>query len=164
MAMGVDAPEDSKRKFCLQVNFLCAILTPVQPATNDSLGRVLSSRPMASARLGENSGDLIRRLRVKRGLTQRDLASQLGITVRALRHLETGQTRRLRGKTADLLLVALDATPEDLGIGASSKSDRKNLTAAQQAIVDDILSLPSEDVEVIREAMRLLAAKRRGRK
>lgn len=133
-------------------------------ATDDAPGRVLSSRPMASARLGENSGDLIRRLRVKRGLTQRDLAEQLDITVRALRDLETGRTRRMRGKTADLLIAALETTAERLDIGVTVKPDQRKLTAKQQAIVNDILSLPSEDVDVLREAMRLLAEKRRGKK
>lgn len=124
---------------------------------------VLSSEPMPSARVGDDSGELIRKLRVKRGLTQETLASKIGISVTSLHKLETGQTRRLRSKTAAGLLAALDATADDLHIETSAPAKRQRLTAEQQRVVDDILSLRSDELETVRQAIQLVAKKRRAK-
>ena len=69
---------------------------------------VASTRTKDAQRCGP-----IRRLREARGLTQRDLASRAGITVRALYDLEQQRSRPSVG-TALFLALALGCEPADL--------------------------------------------------
>jgi transcriptional regulator with XRE-family HTH domain len=67
-----------------------------------------SAQPAAArAHLGE----LLRRLRAERGLTQEELAEKSGMSVRALSNLECG-TSAPRIKTTRLLASALDVNEE----------------------------------------------------
>lgn len=62
-----------------------------------------------------STGTLLRQYRLHAGLTQDELSVQAGLSVRAIRDLESGKVRRPRGSSLRLLAKALDVRPEDLG-------------------------------------------------
>lgn len=59
-------------------------------------------------------GELMRRHRFRAGLTQRELADQAGVSVRAVRYLEQGQVTRPQAASVRRLAGALGLTPADL--------------------------------------------------
>ena len=80
------------------------------------LTRVLSARAPARAGApapGEPIGLRVRRLRVGRSLTQRQLADQAGISVEAIHTIERGR-KYPRRSTVTLLAVALGVAVDEL--------------------------------------------------
>ncbi|MFC7909007.1 helix-turn-helix transcriptional regulator [Streptomyces nigra] len=62
----------------------------------------------------EVDGDAIREERMRRGLTRAELAEQVGVTDRHIRHLENGTRQRMRRPSYVALRTALQATDERL--------------------------------------------------
>jgi len=60
-----------------------------------------------------SAGELLRSYRARSGLTQHDLATQTGVSVRALRDLERDRTRRPRARAVHVLAEALALTPAE---------------------------------------------------
>ena len=58
-------------------------------------------------------GDLLRRYRVAAGLTQEELAERAGVSTRGISDLERGARGLPRKDTLQLLLQALELSPED---------------------------------------------------
>ncbi|WP_019435809.1 helix-turn-helix domain-containing protein [Streptomyces sp. AA0539] len=95
------------------------------------MGTVTQWRPTTTAPPSEVSaaerihrrffGTLLSELRTTARLTQEDLASRSGLSVRAIRNVETGRTERPRRRTCELLAQAL---------GLSGPDSRRLLAAA----------------------------------
>lgn len=77
-------------------------------------------------------GQRIRQLRKARGLSQEQLAEQIGISVTHMSHIETGSTKLSLPVMADLA-KAIDASTDELLFGFSEQP--KNMA------INDILSL-----------------------
>src|SRR5688500_19697694 len=58
-------------------------------------------------------GELLRRYRMEAGLTQEELAERAGVSTRGISDLERGARGLPRKDTLQLLLQALDLSPED---------------------------------------------------
>lgn len=69
---------------------------------------------MSSASTGTASGDLLRRLRVRSGLSQQELAVRSGISVRTLRSLEKGSVARPHAASIARLARALSVPADDI--------------------------------------------------
>lgn len=67
----------------------------------------------AHGRAYSSFGDLLRQLRLVRGLTQEELAERAGLSVRGISDLERGVKRRPRPDTLALLAQALDLDPTE---------------------------------------------------
>lgn len=65
--------------------------------------------------LPRDFGATLRRLRVRAGLTQQDVAHRAGLSLGAVRDLEQGRTRRPRPDSIAALAAALGAAPDELG-------------------------------------------------
>lgn len=62
-------------------------------------------------------GERIRALRIARGLSQQELADQLGITKGAVMHWETGRTKNIKNETMLALVRILGTDQEFLLFG-----------------------------------------------
>jgi transcriptional regulator with XRE-family HTH domain len=62
-------------------------------------------------------GERIRALRIARGLSQQELADQLGITKGAVMHWETGRTKNIKNETMLALVQILGTDQEFLIFG-----------------------------------------------
>lgn len=107
----------------------------------------------------------LRSLRLKRGMTQSQLATSAGMHRNTIRKLENGTTREVLAENATALATALNASIDDLGIvvrpAGKPRSIRiREMTPEQRAIIDDVLSLPPGDYAVIRSAIEQLRRNR----
>ena len=107
----------------------------------------------------------LRTIRIKKGLTQEELAQRAGMHRNSIRKLENGETREVTSENASALAAALKVPVSDLGLrvrpAAEARSIRiRRLSAEQRQIMDDLLSLPPEDYVVIRGAIERLRQKR----
>lgn len=62
-------------------------------------------------------GERIRALRIAKGLSQQELADQLGITKGAVMHWETGRTKNIKNETMLALVQVLGTDQEFLIFG-----------------------------------------------
>ena len=62
-----------------------------------------------------STGAPLRQYRLCAGFTQNELSRRTGLSVRAIRDLESGRVRQPRGSSLRLLAEALAVRPEDLG-------------------------------------------------
>ena len=107
----------------------------------------------------------LRTVRIKKGLTQAELAERAGMHRNSIRKLENGTTQEVTAENADALAAALKTSIADLGLrvraAAEARSIRiRRLSPEQRRIVDELLSLPPEDYDVIRGAIERLRKKR----
>lgn len=110
----------------------------------------------------------LRTVRIKRGLTQMELARRAGMHRNSIRKLENGTTREVTSESASALAAALRATIGDLGLRVRASTEARSirirrLSPEQRRIVDELLSLPPEDYVFIRGAIERLR-KRRAKK
>ncbi|HYH07967.1 MAG TPA: helix-turn-helix transcriptional regulator [Thermoanaerobaculia bacterium] len=129
---------------------------------------MLSSNPVASRpsrREHPTPGERVRAARTRENLTQQELA------VRAKKHINTianleddsmGPRVTARGwQTVVAVAKALGTTPEELGYRRKHRVRARELTAEQRDVVEDILSLPKDELTAIREILRQFEARRR---
>ena len=107
----------------------------------------------------------LRTVRIKRGLTQIELAEQAGMHRNSILKLENGTTREVTAEHANALAEALKTSVEDLGLrvraAVEARSIRfRRLSPEQRQIVDEVLSLSPEEYTVIRGAIERLRKKR----
>ena len=107
----------------------------------------------------------LRTVRIKKGLTQAELAEGAGMHRNSIRKLENGTTQEVTAENANALAGVLKTSIADLGLrvraAAEARSIRiRRLSAEQRQIVDELLSLPPEDYVFIRGAIERLRNKR----
>jgi transcriptional regulator with XRE-family HTH domain len=107
----------------------------------------------------------LRIIRIKRGLTQMELAQRAGMHRNSIRKLENGTTREVTSENASALAAALKTTVSDLGLRVRAMTEARSirirrLSPEQRQIVDELLSLPPEDYVFIRGAIERLRKKR----
>lgn len=83
----------------------------------------------------EYVGDLIRSSRIRKGMTQRQLADLSTVSARAIRDLESGRTYRPRPHTVALLLSALGLRSTRSGASARSRSDEQPDLAEERGVL-----------------------------
>jgi len=78
-------------------------------------------------------GERIRALRIARGLSQQELADQLGITKGAVMHWETGRTKNIKNETMLALVQILGTDQEFLIFGPDRmpKQDGRKRTRSE---------------------------------
>lgn len=101
----------------------------------------------------------LREWRIRRQLTQAELAAQMGVHRNSIRNIERGVTREISPETAHALATALQTTVEELGVrvknaGPPASVRMRKLTKDQREIVGELLSLAPDQLEFIREAIR----------
>jgi transcriptional regulator with XRE-family HTH domain len=128
---------------------------------------VLSSSPVAHARKPTENPppSRLRTLRIRKGLTQAELADRAGMHRNSIKNIEGGTTREVTAENAGALAKALETTVDELGVrvrsaGPAPSIRMRQLTADQRAVVQEILDLPPEQFEFIRAAMRALRESR----
>lgn len=118
------------------------------------------SRP--SRREHPTPGDRVRAARIRANLTQQDLAARSGKHVNTVANLEDdvlGPRVTARGwETVSAIAEVLGTTPAALGYRRKHRVRARELTAEQRDIIEDILSLPKEDLAAIREILRQFEA------
>jgi len=101
--------------------------------------------------------DGLRRTRIRRGLTQSQLAELVGIHRNSVQNLERGITRKVAPVLAAALAKALDATVEELELrirpAAPASIRMRQLTPEQRTVVEELLALAPEDFEFIRKTI-----------
>jgi transcriptional regulator with XRE-family HTH domain len=108
----------------------------------------------------------LRTVRIKRGLTQQEVADLAGMHRNSVRKLENGTTKEVTAGNAHALAKVLKTTVVHLGLriraSAEARSIRfRRLTAQQLQIVDELLSLPPEDYELVHRAVERMRLKRK---
>jgi len=137
-----------------------SMATPSSPGTDKPRSR----RAKQKAAPVEPQSQL-RTIRIKRGLTQMELAGRAGMHRNSIRKLENGTTREVTARTANALAAALKTSVPDLGLRVRAVTVApsirfRRLTPEQRQILDELLSLPPEDYAVIRDALERLRKKR----
>ena len=101
----------------------------------------------------------LREHRIRRGLTQAALADLAGLHANSVKNLENGITREISPDNAKALAKALELPVEELGLrvrraGPPPSVRMRQLTPEQRAVVEELLALPPEAFEIMREAIR----------
>lgn len=122
------------------------------------------SKPTAASNTPPQSP--LRTVRIKRGLTQQEVADLAGMHRNSIRKLENGTTKEVTAENAHALAKVLKTTVVQLGLriraSAEARSIRfRRLTAEQLHIVDELLSLPPEDYELVHRAVERLRQMRK---
>lgn len=128
---------------------------------------MLSSNAVASRssrRDQPTPGERVRVARIRANLTQQELAARARKHVNTIANLEDdamGPRVTARGwQTVSAVAKVLRTTPEALGYRRKHRVRARELTAEQRDIIEDILSLPKEDLAAIREILRQFEANR----
>jgi transcriptional regulator with XRE-family HTH domain len=103
----------------------------------------------------------LRTVRIKKGLTQVELAQRAGMHRNSIRKLENGATREVTAEHANALSAALKTTIADLGLrvraaGPPRSIQIRRLSPEQRQLIDELLSLAPDDYAVIRGALESL--------
>jgi predicted ATPase len=101
------------------------------------------------------NSELLRHLRIQRGLTQEELSYSSGVSVRTIRNIECGLIERPRRKSVDLLLSVLD--PEHKHLRMATMDEMRLGTGAWRGPRPPHTSLVGREVEV-RELGELVLA------
>ncbi|HYC61033.1 MAG TPA: helix-turn-helix transcriptional regulator [Thermoanaerobaculia bacterium] len=137
-------------------------------AVSSSSSEKAASRRSKPAAATDQSSPL-RTTRIKRGLTQAELARLAGMHRNSISKLENGTTQEVTAENANALATVLKTSISALGfrVRAATKARSirfRRLTAEQRQIVDELLSLPPEDYVLIRGAIERLRQKRTRKK
>lgn len=135
---------------------LTARLLVMPPAVRPS-----DNKPPSSSEKRSLTGNGLREARIRKGLTQIEVAERAGIHRNTIRNLENGNTRQVKREHAAALSRIFGATPVELGLQvrrpAPPLSVRiRQLTPEQRELVNELLSLPPKDFDEIREAVAAL--------
>lgn len=105
-------------------------------------------------------GALLRRMRIASGLSQEALAERARISPQAVGALEVGARRAPHRDTAEQLLIALNATPEErsqlLALAQAARTRKPRAKASDDTVV--IESLPSPPTRLIGRSKEVAAA------
>lgn len=114
--------------------------------------------PPSSPRESPTPGGRARAARIRAGLTQQELADRTGKHVNTIAKLEDdaiGPRVTARGwETVVAVAEVLGTTAEALGYRRKHRVRARELTAEQREVIEEILSLPKEDLARIREMLR----------
>jgi transcriptional regulator with XRE-family HTH domain len=107
----------------------------------------------------------LRAARLKRNLTQQELADLAGMHRNSVAKLENGTTKEVTSENAIALAKVLKASIADLGLRVRAATEARSirirrLTPEQRQLIDELLTLPPEDFGIIRGAIRRLRVKR----
>lgn len=108
----------------------------------------------------------VRTVRIKRNLTQQEVADLAGMHRNSIVKLENGRTKEVTSENAIALAKVLKTSISDLGLRVRAATEARSirirrLTPEQRQIIDELLSLPPEDFGVIRRAVKRLRVKRK---
>jgi transcriptional regulator with XRE-family HTH domain len=107
-------------------------------------------------------GATVRQLRKDRGWTLATLSEKTDISISGLSPLESGKTTRVRRENLTRLAAAFEVSEEELDpLRWASRLATAVSTLEHRALVDEILSLPPEDVAEAKRVIAQLAARRR---
>lgn len=125
------------------------------------LGVMLSSSSVpADPRFRDSA---LRACRIRRGLSQTQLADLAGVHVNSIRKIENSITREVSEDTAARLCHVLQASADQLGLRVRKPvppSIRlRQLSVEQRELLDEILSLPPNTFEEVRETVRAIRAR-----
>jgi transcriptional regulator with XRE-family HTH domain len=101
----------------------------------------------------------VKTIRLRRGLSQRELATRSGMHRNSIGKIESGLTREITEDNAIALSTALGVGVEDLGLpirrtAAEAPSIRlRRLSAEQRQLLGELLSLPVQDFALVRAAI-----------
>lgn len=109
---------------------------------------------------------LLRTARMKRNLTQKEVADRAGMHRNSIVKLENGTTKEVTSENAAALARVLKTSVADLGLRVRAATEARSirirrLSPEQRQIVDELLSLPPEDFGVIRRAVERLRTKQK---
>lgn len=107
----------------------------------------------------------LRTVRVKRDLTQQELADLAGMHRNSVAKLENGTTKEVTSENATALAKVLKTSIADLGLRVRAATEARSirirrLTPEQRQLIDELLALPPEDFGIIRGAIERLRLKR----
>ncbi len=110
----------------------------------------------------------LRKARIRKGLTQRELARRAGMHRNSILKLENGTTREVTGENAAALSRVLGASAADLGLhvrrsGPPPSIRLRKLTPEQREILAEVLALTPEEFTYVREAITTLREEKRRR-
>lgn len=105
-------------------------------------------------------------MRIKRNLTQQEVADLAGMHRNSIVKLENGTTKEVTSENATALAKVLKTSIAGLGLRVRAATEARSvrfrrLTAEQRQIVDELLSLPPEEFGIIRGAIERLRQKRK---
>ena len=101
-----------------------------------------------------NVGELIKKTRMEKGLTQEELADKVGVKKSAVAKWENGRVSEIKRSNLKNLADALGLNPNELlGEHVTKQSASDGLTDGQRALIDFARSLTEEQAVV---ALRLL--------
>lgn len=139
------------------------IVVAMAIASSSSAEKSRNRRSKQTASPPEQSA--LRTIRIKKGLTQAELAERAGMHRNSIRKLENGTTREVTAENANALAEVLKTSIADLGLRVRAATEARSirirrLSAEQRQIVDELLSLPPEDYVFLRSAIERLRQKR----
>lgn len=101
-----------------------------------------------------NVGELIKKTRMEKGLTQEELADKVGVKKSAVAKWENGRVSEIKRSNLKNLADALGLNPNELlGEQATKQSASDELTDGQRALIEFARSLTEEQAAV---ALRVL--------
>lgn len=116
---------------------------------------------VANPRFPQHVG--FRAARIRRGLTQAQVAARARVHVNTIRKIENGVTREVTKQNAAQLSRALKASIEELGLKIRQPvppSIRlRQLSVEERQLLDEILALPAAGLEAVREVVRVIREK-----
>jgi transcriptional regulator with XRE-family HTH domain len=132
-------------------------MSPATPSTNKA------DSPRRRKRVRQTT---VREIRIKRGLTQKELGELTGMHRNSIRKIETGSTREVTADHAEALSIALETPIDQLGLTVRTNAEApsirfRRLTPEQRQIVNELLALPPADYLLLRAAMEELRVRKK---
>lgn len=109
-------------------------------------------------------GGLVRRLRITRGWTQKELAERANLALATISNVERESTQRLVGQTVDSIAVAFGISPEQLDprrLGDAVAEHARSM--AKRAVIEEVLRLPDAEMQEVMRVAETIRARHRAR-
>lgn len=109
-------------------------------------------------------GRLVRRLRITRGWTQRQLAERANLALATISNVERESTQRLVSQTVDALAAAFGISPEQLDprrLGDAVAERARSI--AKRTVIEEVLRLPDAEMEEVLRLAETIRARHRAR-
>ena len=107
--------------------------------------------------MAEGFGELLRKAREAKGLSQSELANKAGFQPSAIAHFESGR----RSPSLDNLRRLADALSVTLDSLLGREPDPKSAGPAAEQLLRDFSRMPAKDQETVADIARMLAEKQR---
>jgi transcriptional regulator with XRE-family HTH domain len=128
---------------------------------------VTTSKRDRPAKATPTPAQRLRELRTRLHLTQEQVATRAGRHVNTIANLEDDaapdRLTTRAWKTVAAVAQVLNTTPEDLGYREKRAVRPRTLTPEQRDVIAEIVALPTDDLKVVRDALRSIE-QRRGKK